>query len=33
MSFSAGAQTWNRISTQLDRVHEVTLTGAAGQLI
>jgi len=25
-------QTWNRISTQLGRVHEVTLTGDAGQI-
>ncbi|MFD4395575.1 hypothetical protein [Kitasatospora sp. NPDC058397] len=25
-------QTWNRISTELGRVHEVTLTGDAGQL-
>lgn len=25
--------TWNRISTELGRVHEVTLTGTAGQLI
>jgi hypothetical protein len=26
-------QTWNRIATQLGRVHEVTLTGDAGQLV
>lgn len=25
-------QTWNRISTELGRVHEVTLTGDAGQI-
>lgn len=25
-------QAWNRISTELGRVHEVTLTGDAGQL-
>lgn len=25
-------QTWNRIGTELGRVHEVTLTGDAGQI-